>query len=86
MEGRVAPVSALCMNPPTYCGGFPIRQDIKVIPADKPGKHKIGFRVKETIGMAVYNPAALASLRPEGTVWVTDEHVVGTGFDTDMPA
>lgn len=38
---------------------FIIRQDIEVIPADEPKQLKLGWTVRETIGIAVVNPRAM---------------------------
>ncbi|KKK85465.1 hypothetical protein LCGC14_2773020, partial [marine sediment metagenome] len=47
---------------PEYVGVMPIRQDINVIPADKPEKLRIGFVVYEEIGMSVINPRSVANI------------------------
>ena len=39
-------------SPPEYCGAFPVREDITVIPADDPKKLKLSWVIQES----VFNP------------------------------
>lgn len=41
---------------------MPIRQDVQVIPADKPELLRLGWVVYEEIGLAVVNPLAVAKI------------------------
>lgn len=47
---------------PEFVGVMPIRQDIQVIPADKPELLRLGWIVYEEIGAAVVNPLAVAKI------------------------
>lgn len=51
---------------PEYVGVLPIRQDVNVIPADKPEKLRIGFVVYEEIGIGVVNARALSRINITG--------------------
>ena len=51
---------------PEYVGVLPIRQDVNVIPADKPSKLRIGFVVYEELGMGVLNPRSVARINVTG--------------------
>jgi hypothetical protein len=51
---------------PEYVGVLPIRQDVNVIPADKPSKLRIGFVCYEEIGMGVLNPRSISRLNITG--------------------
>lgn len=42
-----------------FVGKIPVRQDIEILPADKPNQLKLGWVVSETIGQAVINPFAV---------------------------
>jgi hypothetical protein len=66
---------------PEYLGVMPIRQDINVIPADKPEKLRIGFVVYEEIGVSVVNARAVAKINVTGktsyTPWNLDDSTIG---------
>ena len=65
-----------------FCGNIPICQDLHFIHADDSQKLKIGFTIKEEIGPAFYNSAAMESFNPIplGVVTVEDEKNIETGF------
>lgn len=41
---------------------FPIREDITVLPADDPKKLRLGWVIKETIGMCIINDYAISRI------------------------
>lgn len=47
---------------PEFVGVMPIRQDIQVIPADKPENLRLGWVIYEEIGAAVVNSMAVAKI------------------------
>jgi hypothetical protein len=47
---------------PEFVGVMPIRQDIQVIPADKPEELRLGWVVYEEIGLAVVNAMGVAKI------------------------
>ena len=47
-------------NYPNFVGVMPIRQDIEVLPADETKRLKLGWRVREIIGVSVVNPRGVA--------------------------
>ena len=47
---------------PEFVGVMPIRQDIQVIPADKPEELRVGWVVYEEIGMSVVNGMSVAKI------------------------
>jgi len=47
---------------PEFVGVMPIRQDIQVIPADKPEELRLGWVIYEEIGLAVVNGMAIAKI------------------------
>lgn len=47
---------------PEFVGVMPIRQDIQVIPADKPEELRLGWVIYEEIGLAVVNPLGIAKI------------------------
>ncbi|MDP4147559.1 MAG: phage major capsid protein [Bacillota bacterium] len=47
---------------PEFVGVMPIRQDIQVIPADKPEDLRIGWVIYEEIGLAVVNGMAVSKI------------------------
>lgn len=47
---------------PEFVGVMPIRQDIQVIPADKPEDLRLGWVIYEEIGLAVVNGMAVAKI------------------------
>ena len=47
---------------PEFVGVMPIRQDINVIPADRPEDLRLGWVVYEEIGCAVVNSMAVAKI------------------------
>jgi hypothetical protein len=50
------------MADPEFVGVMPIRQDIQVIPADKPEELRLGWVIYEEIGLAVVNSLAIAKI------------------------
>lgn len=50
---------------PEFVGVMPIRQDIQVIPADKPEDLRLGWVIYEEIGLAVVNTMAVAKIQIE---------------------
>jgi hypothetical protein len=48
---------------PEFVGVMPIRQDIQVIPADKPEELRLGWVIYEEIGLAVVNGMAIAKIQ-----------------------
>lgn len=48
---------------PEFVGVIPVRQDVNVIPADKPEKMRLGFVCYEELGFAVTNPRGVARVR-----------------------
>ena len=51
---------------PEFTGVIPIRQDVNVIPADKPERLRLGWVVYEELGVAVVNPRATARIKVTG--------------------
>ena len=51
-----------CLAEPEFVGVMPIRQDVNVIPADKPEKLRLGWVVYEEIGIGVVNPRAIVKI------------------------
>lgn len=47
---------------PEFVGVMPIRQDIQVIPADKPEELRLGWVIYEEIGLAVVNSMSIAKI------------------------
>lgn len=47
---------------PEFVGVMPIRQDIQVIPADKPEELRLGWVIYEEIGLGVVNAMAVAKI------------------------
>lgn len=47
---------------PEFVGVMPVRQDIQVIPADKPEMLRVGWIVYEEIGLSVVNPLGVAKI------------------------
>jgi hypothetical protein len=47
---------------PEFVGVMPVRQDIQVIPADKPEELRLGWVIYEEIGLAVVNSLAAAKI------------------------
>lgn len=47
---------------PEFVGVMPIRQDIQVIPADKPEELRLGWVIYEELGLAVVNSLAIAKI------------------------
>lgn len=50
---------------PEFVGVMPIRQDIQVIPADKPEELRLGWVIYEEIGLAVVNSMAISKITIE---------------------
>lgn len=65
---------------PEFVGVMPIRQDIQVIPADKPEHLRLGWVVYEEIGAAVVNNMAVAKIE---TGWTLGEDGEFVDPDTD---
>ena len=67
------------LTPKGFCGNIPIHQSLQ---ADDSQKLKIGFTIKEEMGPAFYNSAAMESFNPIplGVVTVEDEKIIETGF------
>ena len=57
---------------PEFVGVMPIRQDIQVIPADKPEELRLGWVIYEEIGLAVVNSLAVAKILVS-TLTTTDD-------------
>jgi len=55
-----------CIAEPEFVGVMPIRQDVNVIPADKPEKLRLGWVVYEELGFAVVNPRAVSQISVTG--------------------
>ena len=51
---------------PEFVGVMPIRQDIQVIPADKPEELRLGWVIYEEIGLAVVNDMAVSKIHLNG--------------------
>jgi len=51
---------------PEFTGVMPIRQDVNVIPADKPERLRLGWVVYEELGIAVVNPRAVSRINVTG--------------------
>lgn len=47
---------------PEFVGVMPIRQDIQVIPADKPEELRLGWVIYEELGLAVVNALAISKI------------------------
>ena len=47
---------------PEFVGVMPIRQDVQVIPADKPELLRVGWIVYEEIGLSVVNPLGVSKI------------------------
>lgn len=47
---------------PEFVGVMPIRQDIQVIPADKPEELRLGWVIYEEIGLAIVNSMSIAKI------------------------
>ena len=52
----------LVMAPAEFVGVMPIRQEITVIPADKPSRLRLGWVIYEEIGLTVVNPKGIARI------------------------
>jgi hypothetical protein len=63
---------------PEYVGVMPIRQDVNVIPADKPEKLRIGFVVYEEVGISVVNARAVARINVTGKTAYTPWNLADT--------
>lgn len=50
------------LSDPEFVGVMPIRQDIQVIPADKPEELRLGWVIYEELGLAVVNALAIAKI------------------------
>lgn len=77
------------MAEPEYVGVMPIRQDLNVIPADKPEKLRLGYVVYEEIGVGVVNARAVAKITISGKTsyqpWFTSD-TSGEGVYTNNSA
>ena len=45
---------------------MPIRQDVQVIPADKPEELRLGWVIYEEIGLAIVNSMSIAKIKISG--------------------
>jgi len=52
----------LVTAPAEFVGVMPIRQEITVIPADKPARLRLGWVVYEELGVAIVNPKGIAKV------------------------
>lgn len=52
-----------CLADPEFVGVMPIRQDIQVIPADKPEELRLGWVIYEEIGLAVVNSMSISKIQ-----------------------
>ena len=52
----------LVMAPAEFVGVMPVRQEITVIPADKPSRLRLGWVIYEEIGLTVVNPKGIARI------------------------
>jgi hypothetical protein len=55
-----------CLAEPEFVGVMPIRQDVNVIPADKPSKLRLGWVCYEEIGVGIVNARAVARINVSG--------------------
>lgn len=55
-----------CVAEPEFLGVMPIRQDINVIPADKPSRLRLGWIVYEEIGIGIVNTRAISKISVSG--------------------
>ena len=63
LESKMVPRSrVLLTSAPEFVGVIPIRQDVNVVPADKPEKLRIGFVVYEELGFTVTNDRGVSKL------------------------
>jgi hypothetical protein len=54
--------SVLVLAPAEFVGVMPVRQEITVIPADKPSRLRLGWVVYEELGIAVVNPKGISKI------------------------
>jgi hypothetical protein len=54
--------SVLVLAPAEFVGVMPVRQEITVIPADKPSRLRLGWVIYEEIGIAIVNPKGIAKI------------------------
>jgi hypothetical protein len=54
--------SVLVAAPAEFVGVMPVRQEITVIPADKPSRLRLGWVVYEEIGLCIVNPKGIAKI------------------------
>ena len=67
MVSKIVPRGTVwCIAEPEFTGVMPIRQDVNVIPADKPERLRLGWVIYEEIGIAVVNPRALSRINVTG--------------------
>jgi hypothetical protein len=79
LVSKMVPVgSVYVLAEPEYVGVMPIRQDINVIPADKPEKLRIGFVVYEEIGMSFVNARSVAKINITGRSSFTPWNIADT--------
>lgn len=52
---------AYISSDPEFVGVMPIRTELTVLPADEPKKLKLGWIVKETVGIGVINPFGMGA-------------------------
>ena len=53
-------------TPAEYVGKFPVKQEVKILPADDPKKLKLGWCIYEEIGVVIINEAAIAKVKISG--------------------
>jgi len=70
--------SVYILAEPEYVGVMPIRQDLNVIPADKPEKLRIGYVVYEEIGMGIVNPRSISKISVTGKASFTPWNLADT--------
>lgn len=51
---------------PEFLGVMPLRQDVNVIPADKPSRLRLGWVVYEELGVGIVNTRAIAKITVSG--------------------
>ncbi len=60
-----------CVSEPEFFGVMPIRQDVNVIPADKPSRLRLGWVVYEEIGVGIVNARACSKITVSGKTVTT---------------
>jgi len=54
--------SVLVLAPAEFVGVFPVRQEVTVIPADKPSRLRLGWVVYEDVGVCIVNPKGISKI------------------------